>query len=129
MNITIKQSIISRSTTIARSSDFKSDMKNLHSEFVKDLKDIKNKYEAPNYEKLEVCKKELTENRSRIKGVMKEICEAEIESIKNIINIINKSNNKVSNKNDNLYDDYFVNEDTDDEDTNDYSKIDIDIII
>jgi hypothetical protein len=128
MNITIKHSINPRSTTIARSGDFKSDMKNLHSEFVKDLKDIKNKYEAPNYEKLEVCKKELTENRSRIKGVMKEICEAEIESIKNIINIINKSNT-TTNKNDNLYDDYFVNEDTDDEDANDYSKIDIDIII
>lgn len=132
MNICIKNTVITRSKTIARSGDMKSELVNLHTKYVEDIKDIKKKYEKPNYDKIEVCKKELSDNRKKVKGVMKEICEAEIESIRNIISIISE-NNKVK-KNKSVYDEYFVDDDDTeqkpkDENPNDFSKIDIDIII
>lgn len=123
MNISIKHSIISRSKIIARSDDFKSDISNLHSNFVKDIREIKNKYEKPKLEKIEACKKEIAWNRKRVTGMIKEIYESEIEGIKNIMFLFN---DKVDPKNNTSnVDRNSEEEEEDDIDVDDVSTVDI----
>ena len=98
-----------RISTITRGNkNMKDEIYSLHSKYLRDIKDIRTKYEKPVENKIEKCKSTINDGNKQVKKkvnvVMKEICELEIENIKKIIDIISKSNK----------DNYIVEEDYED---------------
>lgn len=105
--------------------DLRDDIRRLNEKYFNDLNIIREKYEKPNLEKLKDVNSQVQDNRSKVKSIMKDVCESEIEAIKNMINILSESNKTVKDSNLTDDEDAFITDDFDD----DYNPHMKDIII